>query len=100
MLYGEKGKFSDKKLLFQQGIKFIPFLFTLGNAFFGFCAITRALSGDRVGSLYFIFLSAMMDLIDGRVARLMKVESDLGVQIDSLSDAISFCLAPAFLAYV
>ena len=41
-----------------------------------------------------------MDALDGRVARLMKVESDLGVEMDSLCDLISFCLAPAFLVYL
>jgi len=91
------GKFNP---LFKRGIRFLPFLFTLGNAFFGFCSIAIAIEGERVAAIYCIFLAALMDALDGRVARLMKVESDLGVEMDSLCDAISFCLAPAFLVYL
>lgn len=90
---------THRKIL-KRGIRFVPFLFTIGNAFFGFCSIALAVQGERVAAIYCIFISAMMDALDGRAARLMKVESDLGVELDSLSDAISFCLAPAFLAYL
>lgn len=90
----------DRLKFFKRGIRFLPFLFTLGNAFFGFCSIAFAIEGERVAAIYCIFIAALMDALDGRVARLMKVESDLGVEMDSLCDAISFCLAPAFLVYV
>jgi len=89
-----------KREFLKRGVQFIPFLFTLGNAFFGFCSIVLAVKGERVAAIYCIFISAMMDALDGRTARLMKVESELGLELDSLSDAISFCLAPAFLAYL
>lgn len=89
-----------KKQFFKRGIRFVPFLFTLGNAFFGFCSIALAIEGERVAAIYCIFLAAMMDALDGRVARLMHVESELGVEMDSLCDVISFCLAPAFLVYI
>jgi len=89
-----------KKKFFKQGIRFVPFLFTLGNAFFGFCSIALAIEGERIAAAYCIFLAAMMDALDGRIARLMKAESELGVEMDSLCDAISFCLAPAFLSYM
>jgi CDP-diacylglycerol--serine O-phosphatidyltransferase len=72
----------------------------LGNAFFGFCSIALAIEGERVAAIYCVFIAALMDALDGRIARLMKVESDLGVEMDSLCDAISFCLAPAFLVYI
>lgn len=90
----------DKKTILKRGIVFIPFLFTLGNAFFGFCSIALAYEGERIAAIYSIFLAAMMDALDGRIARLMRVESDLGVEMDSLCDVISFCLAPAFLIYI
>ena len=93
-------RFAEKKEFFRRGIRFVPFLFTLGNAFFGFCSIALAIEGERIAAIYCIFLAALMDALDGRVARLMKVESDLGVEMDSLCDAISFCLAPAFLVYI
>lgn len=91
---------SRRLQFFKRGIRFLPFLFTLGNAFFGFCSIAFAIEGERIAAIYCVFLAALMDALDGRVARLMKVESDLGVEMDSLCDAISFCLAPAFLVYV
>lgn len=90
----------SRKQFFKRGIRFVPFIFTLGNAFFGFCSIALAIEGERIAAIYCIFLAAMMDALDGRVARLMRVESELGVEMDSLCDAVSFCLAPAFLAYV
>ncbi len=90
----------SKKLFFKRGIRFLPHLFTLGNAFFGFCSLVLVLEGELISAAYCIFLGAMMDALDGRVARLMRVESELGVEMDSLCDAITFCLAPAFLAYV
>src|SRR6059036_4101685 len=46
-----------------------------------------------------IFVAMIMDLLDGRVARLMKATSQFGVEFDSLADVVSFCVAPAFLVY-
>jgi CDP-diacylglycerol--serine O-phosphatidyltransferase len=46
-----------------------------------------------------IFVAMVMDLLDGRVARLMKATSQFGVEFDSLADVVSFCVAPAFLVY-
>lgn len=77
----------------------LPNLFTLGNGFFGFCSIVFAAKGDYISAAYFILLGALMDSLDGRIARMLGVSSSLGLQLDSLSDAISFCLAPAFLMY-
>ena len=81
----------------KKRLTFLPHLFTLGNAFFGFCSLVAAASGEIKVAAHFILLGALMDALDGRVARLMGVESGLGVQMDSLSDAVSFCVAPAFL---
>ena len=89
-----------QKLALRNKFRFLPHLFTLGNAFFGFCSIVLALEGELISAAYCVFLGAMMDALDGRVARLMRVESELGLEMDSLCDAITFCLAPAFLAYV
>lgn len=89
-----------RRKFFERGVRGFPFLFTFGSAFFGFSSMVFAVQGERVAAIYCIFVSALLDALDGRVARLMKVESELGVQLDSLCDAISFCLAPAFLAYM
>ena len=83
----------------------IPSLLTLGNAVCGFACITYA---ARVGpeatetqNLYFaalmIFAAMVFDALDGPIARLAKQTSEFGAQLDSLADAISFGVAPAFL---
>lgn len=83
----------------RRGIEILPNIFTLGNAFFGFCSIVSTAQGDLVAGAYFILFGALMDGLDGRIARFAGVTSDLGMQLDSLCDAISFCLAPALLMY-
>lgn len=98
--------------------KQIPNFFTLANLFFGCCAIVFILqsgetlvhlntSGDVMIYLpeqmwfggVFIFAAAVMDFLDGFVARLLKVTSPLGVQLDSLSDVVSFGVAPAMILF-
>jgi CDP-diacylglycerol--serine O-phosphatidyltransferase len=71
----------------------------MGNAFFGFCSIVAASGGDLVAAAYFIFLGALMDSLDGRIARFADLTSLLGLELDSLCDGVTFCLAPAFLMY-
>jgi CDP-diacylglycerol--serine O-phosphatidyltransferase len=92
---------SHAKSGLKGGLKLLPNLFTLGNAFFGFCSIVCAASGKELilSSAYFILLGALMDCFDGRVARMTGNTSKLGMELDSLADATTFCLAPAFLAY-
>ena len=82
-----------------RGLHIVPNLFTLCNAFFGFSSVVFAAHGDFTGAAYFILLGALMDGLDGRIARYMKVTSELGMQLDSLCDAISFCFAPSILLY-
>lgn len=86
-------------LRIANGRRLIPNLFTLGNAIFGFSSIIWASSGHFVAASYFILLGAIMDGLDGRIARLTRGTSELGLQLDSLCDAISFCMAPAFVTY-
>jgi len=85
----------------------LPNLFTLSSVFCGFLAITLAASvHGGAGSLDTLFQAAIaicfaffFDLADGRVARLTKTQSELGLQLDSLADVISFGAAPALLVY-
>lgn len=88
-----------RKINLKKGLSFLPHLFTLGNVFFGFCSVIFAAKGDLFAASYCILLGALMDALDGRIARLIGSSSDFGVQLDSLADAISFCLAPAILYY-
>ncbi len=92
-------KILKQKLLMKKSITLLPNIFTLGNAFFGYLSIIFTVNEDFVGAAYFILLGALLDFLDGRVARMLGVSSDFGVQLDSFSDLISFCLAPAVLMY-
>ncbi|KYG76872.1 hypothetical protein AWW68_19025 [Roseivirga spongicola] len=80
--------------------KNIPNLFTLGNLCLGVLAIQQILTkpenSEPVVHLY-VFLAAFFDLLDGAVARALKVSSKLGVQLDSLADLITFGVLPTFI---
>jgi CDP-diacylglycerol--serine O-phosphatidyltransferase len=77
----------------------VPMAFTFANACLGMISILQALNGDYLVAAYCIVAAAIMDMMDGRIARALKVQSLIGLQLDSLCDAISFCLAPAVLLY-
>src|SRR6185503_18918568 len=83
-----------------QGIFLFPSLLTTGNLFCGFFAMLLAVDGRYTEAAMAIFVAMVMDMLDGRVARLMKATSQFGVEYDSLADVISFCVAPAFLLYL
>jgi len=78
----------------------IPNLFTLANLTLGVLAIQQVLEAgpaDEPVVHYYVFLAAFFDLLDGAVARALKVTSKLGVQLDSLADLITFGVLPAFI---
>lgn len=74
-------------------------ILTIGNMAFGGAALMAALNGAYNYSVLFIFIAAFLDRFDGIVARKMNQESELGKQLDSMSDIISFGVAPAILIY-
>jgi CDP-diacylglycerol--serine O-phosphatidyltransferase len=63
-------------------------------------AIIRSLQGDYEWAALALFIAALLDRVDGWVARLTRTSSDFGVQLDSLSDIISFGMAPALVVYL
>ena len=69
----------------------------MGNLFFGLYAVVAALRGDFAWAGWFIVFAATLDLLDGRVARFTRTGSDFGAELDSLTDAISFGVAPALI---
>lgn len=83
----------------RQGIFLFPSLLTTGNLFCGFFAMLLTVDHRYTEAALAIFVAMIMDLLDGRVARLMKATSQFGVEYDSLADVISFCVAPAFMMY-
>ncbi|WP_110927305.1 CDP-diacylglycerol--serine O-phosphatidyltransferase [Bacillus massiliglaciei] len=80
-------------------IKSIPNLFTLGNLFCGFLSIGFAANGQYNNAAILILIGMMLDSMDGRLARMLKVESNLGKELDSLADIVTFGVAPSFLVY-
>lgn len=89
----------SKKQVLNKLPFFIPCIFTFLNCIFGFCSILRSFDGDCKGAAFFIILAALADSLDGRLARALGSTSYLGTELDSLCDAISFCLAPSLLLY-
>ncbi len=77
----------------------VPNLLTLGNIFSGFSAIIYIADGDFYRGAVFILLAAIFDMLDGLTARLINAASELGAELDSLCDAVSFGVAPAFMLY-
>jgi len=77
----------------------VPSFFTLMNLLCGFLALTQVLEGAFVLSCWLIVLAGFFDLMDGMMARLTDADSPFGVQLDSLSDVVSFGVAPSFLVY-
>jgi len=89
----------DMAKLKKTGAIVLPSIFTIANMAFGFFSILLASEGKFVKAAWFIIISYVMDMLDGRVARLVHGESSFGVEIDSLSDWISFGIAPAYMIY-
>src|ERR1700709_2655864 len=83
----------------RRGIYLLPNLLTTGAMFSGFYAIIASIGGDYGGAVIAIFVAALFDGLDGRVARMTNTQSEFGVQYDSLSDLVSFGLAPALVMY-
>jgi CDP-diacylglycerol--serine O-phosphatidyltransferase len=77
----------------------LPSLLTTGNLFCGFFAMLLTVDGRYAEATLAIFVAMIMDMLDGRVARLMRATSQFGVEYDSLADVVSFGVAPAFLLY-
>jgi len=84
----------------EQGIYLLPNLFTTGALFAGFFSIVQAMSGRFEAAAVAIFVAMVMDGLDGRVARLTNTQSAFGAEYDSLSDMVSFGVAPALVLYV
>jgi CDP-diacylglycerol--serine O-phosphatidyltransferase len=82
-----------------RGIFLLPSLLTTGNLFCGFFSMLLSVDHRYQEAALAVLVAMVMDLLDGRVARLMKATSQFGVEYDSLADVVSFCVAPAFLLY-
>ncbi len=84
---------------FRRGAYLLPSLFTLGNMFCGYACIVYAMRGEFITAAPFIGLAIVIDMLDGRIARMTGTTSAFGIELDSLADVISFGVAPAILAF-
>lgn len=84
----------------RKGIYLLPNLLTSMSLFSGFYAIVAAMDKKFIYAAMAIFIAAIFDMLDGRVARMTGSASKFGVEYDSLSDVIAFGVAPALLAYL
>lgn len=82
-----------------KGIYLLPNLFTTGALFGGFYAVIAAMNGNFHDASMAIFIAMILDGLDGRVARMTNTQSDFGAEYDSLSDMVSFGVAPALVMY-
>ncbi|MBM3329646.1 MAG: CDP-diacylglycerol--serine O-phosphatidyltransferase [Calditrichaeota bacterium] len=78
---------------------FWPNLITFGNLFFGFWAVVLISQGRYLSGAWLIIAAAILDGVDGAVARMVNASSKFGAEMDSLADVVSFGLAPSVLAY-
>jgi|TARA_B110000003_G_C16525395_1_gene486766 CDP-diacylglycerol---serine O-phosphatidyltransferase len=83
----------------NKGIYLLPNLFTTGALFSGFYAIVAGMDGNFESAAIAIFISMILDGLDGRVARMTNTQSDFGAEYDSLADMVSFGVAPALVTF-
>jgi CDP-diacylglycerol---serine O-phosphatidyltransferase len=83
----------------RRGIYLLPNLFTTGALFAGFYSIIASINQQFEAAAIAIFVAMVLDGMDGRIARMTNTQSDFGMQYDSLSDMVSFGLAPALVMY-
>lgn len=77
----------------------VPNLITGGAIFAGYISILETFQGQYTAAAIFILIACLLDMLDGRVARMMRATSDFGVQFDSLADMVNYGVAPALLFY-
>ncbi len=83
----------------KRGIYILPSIFTTFALFAGFYSIVASINGDYTLAAISIMVAMLWDTLDGRVARLTNTQSAFGAEYDSLSDLVSFGVAPALLVY-
>lgn len=83
----------------HRGVYLLPNLFTTAALFSGFYSIIAAMNGNFTHASVAIFISMVLDGLDGRVARITRTQSAFGAEYDSLADMVSFGIAPALVAF-
>lgn len=97
---GERGKrWQTLRENRRHGIYLLPSLLTVGNIFSGFLSMVLTFDGRYTEAALAIFVAMVMDILDGKVARLTKTTTLFGKEFDSLADVVSFGVAPGLLLY-
>lgn len=96
----DRWKARRRRLQARPLIHLLPNAFTVASICFGLSAIRYGLDGHYQTAVVMIILAGIFDGLDGRSARLLKITSKLGAELDSLADFLSFGVAPAFLIYL
>src|SRR5687767_10537286 len=99
MLEPRESKLLIKSRFARRGIYWLPNLFTIMALFAGFYAIVQAMGARYEQAAIAIFVAMVLDGMDGRVARWTRTQSAFGAELDSLSDMVSFGVAPALVVY-
>ncbi len=84
----------------RRAIYLLPNLLTTGTLFAGFYGIVASIDGNYRPACIAVFVAALLDGLDGRLARLTNTESEFGKQYDSLADMVAFGMAPAIIVYL
>jgi CDP-diacylglycerol--serine O-phosphatidyltransferase len=84
----------------RRGVYLLPSMFTMANLFCGYACIVHSMRQELSTAALFIGFAFVLDMLDGRIARMTKTTTEIGVQLDSIADVVTFGLAPAVLAYV
>ena len=89
-----------RKRKLGRGVFILPSILTVGNIFCGYYAILATMRGNYESAAQAIGIAILLDMLDGRIARMTNSTSGFGLQLDSLADVISFGIAPSILAFV
>ena len=84
---------------FRRGVYLLPSLFTLANLFCGYACVVYSMRREFETAAPFIGLAIILDMLDGRIARMTGTTSAFGLEFDSLADVVSFGMAPAILTF-
>ncbi len=93
----DRKRFRDRPRV-RTGLSIIPSLFTIGNMFCGYYSVASSLQGNYDTAAVAIGVGAVLDMLDGRIARMTNTSSDFGLELDSLADLLTFGIAPSVLA--
>jgi CDP-diacylglycerol--serine O-phosphatidyltransferase len=91
---------AERKPRLRRGVYLLPSLFTMGNMFCGYLCVLYAIRGEFAVAAPFIGVAVVLDMLDGRIARMTGTATAFGVEFDSLADVISFGIAPAVLTFM